>query len=175
MTLLEHLKSRRLDVSLYPSLVVDEDSYTTTFPLWNLSGKLVGMHTYKAKEAPNQGGNPREARYFTLIPTEANRATAFGVDLLDPKQRVVFLVEGVFDAAPLHARGVNALAVFGNNPKHLRSWLSTLNYTTVALVEGDKAGKKLANTADLAVYLPDGEDPGSMSDEWFDELVIHLT
>lgn len=31
MTLLEHLKSRRLDVSLYPSLVVDEDSYTTTF------------------------------------------------------------------------------------------------------------------------------------------------
>lgn len=171
MDMYKYLKARRLDVSLYPSITVDSTIKTVTFPLWSLTGRFVGMQAHKPLAGGFQREKPSEARYFTLLPDPASRLTAFGVDLLDSTQKVLFLAEGVFDVSPLHCRGINALAVLSNNPKHLKSWLHSLGYFLVALVEDDAAGKKLANIAHEAIYLEDGKDPGDMPDVWFDSLV----
>ena len=175
--LLEHLKQRSLTPSLYSGLWLDEEESVTTFGLWNLSGSLVGFQQYKHLASKERCENPRDMRYFTIAgkTDKYSKLLAFGVDLLDSNQKVLFLAEGDFDVVPLHNRNVNALATLNNNPKHLASWLRTLGYYLVALCEGDEAGQKLANVADEAVYLPEGKDPAEMSAEWFDELVQKYT
>ncbi len=135
------------------------------FPLYTLTGQLVGFQRYNPNGCKKSQENPK---YFTLV---KNKNTAYGVHLLDTRKRVCFLVEGVFDAMPLHNLKANALAVLSNNPTNLKSWLNSLGYYLVALCEGDKAGRKLAALADTAVFLPDGRDPGDMPNEWFEELV----
>lgn len=171
--LLKHLKSRGLNPNLYSGLWLDDKENTVTFGLWNLSGSLVGIQQYKHLAGKERCKNPRDMRYFTVAGKvdKYSKLVAFGVDLLSNKQKVLFLVEGVFDAVPLHNKGVNALATLTNNPKHLASWLRSLGYYLVALCEGDNAGKKLAGVADEAVYLPEGKDPADMPEEWFDELI----
>lgn len=171
--LTKHLKDRCFDVSKYSAVWLNNKENVVTFGLWNLSGSLVGFQQYRPLATKERYENPSDMRYFT-IGSKVGKTTqllAFGVELLDRKQRVLFLVEGVFDAVPLHNRNVNALATLSNNPKHLSSWLKTLGYYLVALCEGDKAGKKLAAVADEAVYLPEGKDPADMSSEWFDRLI----
>lgn len=166
-----YLQKRRLDPYAYPSMSVDHFTQTVTFPLWNLNGEMVGFQAHKPLKQGMQRGKPSEARYHTIIPTKAKRQTAFGVDLLDSSKKVLFVAEGIFDVAPLHARKANALALLSNDPKHLRRWLRSLGYIIVALVEGDKAGKKMAKVGHKVEWLPEGKDPADMSDSWFDELV----
>lgn len=174
MPLEAYLASRRFNAYLY-NATLDHDSMCLTVPLWNLSGQRVGFQQHKPLASAMQRVDPKEAKYYTRLRRSDAKGkawlTAFGLELLDPKQRVVFLAEGMFDVCPLHNRGVNALATLCNNPKHLKSWLRSMNYVYVALAEGDKAGKKLASMGDFVEYLPEGKDPGDMPEEWFDALV----
>ena len=168
-----HLESRRLNTSLYSGVWLSEEQEVATFGMWNLSGQLVGFQQYKPLEDKTRKSKPSDMRYFTIAGKGGvgSKLLAFGVELLDTTQNNLFIVEGIFDAAPLHNRGVNALAVMTNNPVHLKSWLNSLGYNIIALCEGDKAGRKLAKFADEAIYLPTGKDPADMSDEWFDNIV----
>jgi len=174
--IVEHLKQRRLTPGLYSGVWLNEHEDICTFGLWNLSGQLVGFQQYRPLALKKINGRPSEAKYFTLLSKVDGKAKlgVFGLDTLDPLNRIVFLVEGIFDAAPLHQKGANALATLTNNPKHLASWLKSLGYWTVALCEGDNAGKKLATVADEAIFLPEGLDPGDMPDSWFDQLLVAL-
>ncbi|MEQ6344483.1 MULTISPECIES: toprim domain-containing protein [Vibrio] len=144
------------------------------FRLWSLTGRLVGYQQYRPFAPKHTAPDHRkQARYFTYVSKEhmATSLAAFGVEQLDLKQRVLFLAEGVFDVVPLHRLGVNALAVLGNNPKHLKEWLNTLPFHVVALCDGDEAGQTLARFAHQTVSLPSGKDPGDMSDEWFKSML----
>jgi hypothetical protein len=173
-SLVEHLSERRLTPELYSNVQLDEASKVATFPLWNLSGQMVGFQQYRP-EAPKTGLEKRnEQRYFTILSKGFGRTSAlscFGVDLLNPSSRVIFLAEGIFDVSPLHQKGANALAVLANNPKPLKGWLRSLGYHLVSLCEGDKAGLKLASLAHESVFLPDGQDPADQHNAWFDHLI----
>lgn len=168
-----HLEGRRLNKSLYSGVWLSEDRKVATFGLWNLSGQLIGFQQYKPLEDKTRKPKPSDMRYFTIAGKEGggSKLLAFGIELLDTTQNNLFIVEGIFDVAPLHNRGVNALAVMTNNPVHLKSWLNSLGYNIIALCKGDKAGRKLAKFADEAIYLPTGKDLADMSDEWFDNIV----
>ena len=174
MLLSEHLAQRRLLPELYSNASVDEESGVATFALWSMTGQMVGFQQYRPG-APKSGlEKARDQRYFTFLRKEGEKHTAlsaFGVELLDRKQRVLFMAEGVFDVSPLHQRGVNALDVLTINPKPLKGWLRSMGYYLVSLCEGDKAGRKLAGLADESVFLPEETDPAEQSDEWFDNLV----
>lgn len=150
---------RDLDVTKYSGVSIHDDVYT--FPLWNLSGQLVGYQQYRPDAGKERLPNPRDMRYFTYLPKSTN--TAWGLETLDPKKRVLFLVEGVFDAVKLHNAGFNALALLTNNPKPLKPWLHSLGYYLISVCEGDEAGKKLATVGHEAIYLPEGFDVGDMS------------
>jgi hypothetical protein len=175
--LTSHLKERSLNTELYSGVWLDDENSTVTLGLWNLSGQLVGFQQYKPLAGKGRCEDPSDMRYFSIAGKvgKHSKLLAFGVELLDRRQRVLFLTEGVFDAVPFHNRKINALATMTNNPKHLKSWLMSLGYHLVALCDGDSAGQKLANVAHEAVYLPEGKDPGDMPGEWFDNVIRKYT
>lgn len=172
--MLEHLKSRRLDVTRYSAVWVDEESKAVTFGLWNLSGKLVGIQQYRPDGSKAIRQNPKECKYFTRAGSVDchKHIMAFGVELLDPLQAILFVAEGIFDIAPLHNRGINALALLKSScDESTVEWLHSLGYFVVALCDGDKGGERLAPAAHMAITLPEGKDPADMPEEWFDDLV----
>lgn len=167
--MLDHLLKRHMNIGLYSGAYVDEAS--ATFALWNLSGQMVGYQTYRPDKPKLRGRNfdPMEMRYYTYISRYGGAdpaTTAWGLETLywpGP----TYLCEGIFDACRLHSHGFSALAMLGSNPVHLASWLRTLPYELVSVVQGDEAGKKLAKFGDKAVYLPPGRDVGDLSETEF--------
>jgi DNA primase len=149
--------------------MLDETERVVTFYLWNLSGQLVGYQQYRPEGAKVGQKNPKEAKYFTYRkqPTLA----LWGLESLHLSPDVVFLTEGVFDAARLTEKGYSALAVLSNDPsRDLANWLSMLNRKVVAVCDNDKAGKRLAKFGDVAVFT-DEKDLGDSTEEFVNELL----
>jgi len=167
-TLVHHLKSRHCDLTLHRPWL-DEENNVATFPLWNLSGQMVGYQQYRPDASKTQNNDPKLGRYFTLRkqPTLA----LFGVESLHLTPKVVFLTEGVFDACRLTERGVSALAVLSCDVnREYRGWLRALNRRVVAVCDNDEAGRKLAKFGDEAVFMAE-KDLGDSSDEEVTELL----
>ena len=167
-TVTEHLRDRHLDLELHRP-VVDEVNRVATFYLYNLSGQLVGFQQYRPEGEKKRQNHAREGRYYTYRkqPTLA----FWGVESLHLSPNVVFLTEGVFDAARLTEQGYSALAVLSNNPSpDLRNWLTMLNRKVVAVCDNDDAGRKLAKFGDCCVFTTD-KDLGDSSDEYVKNLL----
>ena len=149
--------------------MLDETEGVATFYLWNLSGQLVGYQQYRPEGEKKPNNNPKQGKYFTYRkqPTLA----VWGVESLHLTPHVVFVCEGVFDAARLTEKGYSALAVLSNNTGwDLRNWLTMLNRKVVAVCDNDDAGRKLAKFGDVAVFCED-HDLGDSTDEFVNELV----
>lgn len=160
--MLAHLRSRHLDLDLHRPMV-DEVERVATFFLWNLSGQLVGYQQYRPEGEKRPNNDPKSGKYFTYRKQPTH--TVWGVESLHLTPHVVFVTEGLFDAARLTERGYSALAVLSNNPsRDLRNWLMCLNRRVVAVCDNDKAGRMLAKFGDVAVYTQD-KDLGDSSDE----------
>jgi DNA primase len=167
-TVTEHLKDRHLNLELHRPMV-DEVERVATFFLYNLSGQVVGCQQYRPEGEKKLNNNPKEGKYFTYRkqPTLA----VWGVESLHLTPDVVFVCEGLFDAARLTNKGVSALAVLSNNPSpDLHNWLTMLNRKVVAVCDNDNAGRKLAKFGDFVVYCED-HDLGDSSDEFVTNLV----
>jgi DNA primase len=130
-----------------PALYSYHKCYKTTkitFLLYNLSGQIVGYQHYRPNIS-DKGvkNNPKLGRYFTKIPK--NRIGVFGLEVLNPNDPIIYIVEGVFKAAVLHRLGFNAIAVLTANPTPLTGWFKALGgrYTLIAIGDGDKAGAEL--------------------------------
>lgn len=166
--LAQHLKRRHLDVTLH-NPVLDDVERVATFYLWNLSGQLVGYQQYRPEGIKKPQNNPKEGKYFTYrkMPT----LSVWGVESLYLTPHVLFLTEGVFDAARLTERGVSAVAALSNNPTaDFRNWLSCLNRRVVAVCDNDDAGRRLAKFGDVAVYTEE-HDLGDSSEEYVTQLM----
>ena len=149
--------------------MLDEAEQVATFYLWNLSGQLVGYQQYRPNGEKKAQNSPREGKYFTYKkqPTVA----VWGVESLHLTPDVVFLTEGLFDAARLTERGFSALAVLSNNPTaDLANWLACLNRKVVAVCDNDAAGQKLAKFGDCCVFTTD-KDLGDSTDEFVTNLL----
>jgi hypothetical protein len=149
--------------------MLDDVERVATFYLWNLSGQLVGYQQYRPDGEKKPNNNPKEGKYFTY--RKQPTLTVWGVESLHLTPNVVFVCEGLFDAARLTERGVSALAVLSNNPTpDLRNWLTCLNRKVVAVCDNDTAGRKLAKFGDVAVFCED-HDLGDSSDEYVTNLL----
>lgn len=170
-TLKEHLKRRHLDLDLHRP-VIDEENRVATFFLWNLSGQLCGYQQYRPEGEKKPQNNPKEGKYFThrKMPTLA----VWGVETLYLTPDVLFLTEGIFDAARLTEKGVSAIAALTNNPTaDLKNWLECLNRKVVAVCDNDAAGKRLAKFGDCVVFTTD-HDLGDSSDEFVTNLIAQF-
>lgn len=171
MNLVEHLKSRHLDLELHRP-VLDHENSVVTFYLYNLSGNLVGFQQYRPLGTKTRQNNTREGRYFTY--RKQPTITVFGVESLDLSPHVVFLTEGVFDAARLTQLGYSALATLSNDPNlDLRNFLYMLNRTTVAVCDNDPAGRRLAKFGQHAVFTEE-KDLGDSSPEFVQSLLTRF-
>ena len=104
-TVLEHLKDRHVDLELHRP-AIDEVERVATFYLYNLSNQFVGYQQYRPDANKTKNNHPKLARYFTYRkqPTLA----VWGLESLHLTPHVVFLTEGIFDAARLTERGYSA-------------------------------------------------------------------
>jgi hypothetical protein len=165
MTVHQHLLSRHLDTALHHVWVAEELG-CATFPLWNLSGKLLGYQRYRPGASKALNNDPREGRYFTRV-VEGNTAV-WGLESWS-LSNTLFLVEGLFDAARLTSRGYSAVAVFSNEPSHnAREWLyaACSNRRLVAVCDNDAPGLKLARFGHVAHVMEDGKDLGDANDSY---------
>ena len=171
--LVEHLIERHVQFDRYPGLFIGEED--ATFLFYNLSGQIIGYQRYNPL-GDKKGRNLENGKYYNYQ-THINdvRTTAmlgvWGLETYDYRYDLLFLVEGVFDAVRLHNLELPAIACLTNNPKHLRNWLLCLDRKIIAVCEDDKAGKKLANSADGAIMLSNGKDLGELTDDEVEEKV----
>ena len=169
-TLVEHLKNRHLDLELHRP-VLDFENDVATFYLWNLSGKFCGYQQYRRFGEKKPQNNPKEGKYFTYH--KQPTLSVWGVESLYLTPNVVFLTEGVFDAARLTNRGYSALATLSNNPTmDLRNWLRMLNRKVVAVCDADASGSKLAKFGDTHEVVQGAKDLGDASNEYVDYLTL---
>jgi hypothetical protein len=166
--LTKKLLSRSLNPEDY-NVLLDEENQVATFLLYGLTGKLLGYQQYRPlADKKGQGKyDPRELRYFTYLTKagpNADSVAVFGTDRFNWKNRVVYLVEGVFDACKLHNLGQNAFAVLCNNPVQMRAFLRALGMKVVGVLDGDAAGSALAKLCDEVFVCPAGRDPGDMTE-----------
>ena len=176
----KHLEKRHLDISKYPSLYISEEHGKAYFWLYNLSGMIIGYQCY-TPSLPKRGHHleDHERRYCTRM-TKVDGSimlTAFGLDILDPSKRDIFVVEGIFDACRIHSLGLNALAVLCSDIDFLSDFLKSLGYRLIPVCEGDEAGAKLSKLATHkeTIYLKEGYDLGDLTEkEVFDIFSKYL-
>lgn len=168
MTLEEHLKARHIDFVLHRP-IIDADNDVATFLLWNLSGKLIGFQQYRRHGVKKAQNDPKLGRYFSY--RDKTTVAVWGVESLHLTPNIVFVVEGLFDAARLTERGVSAIALLMSPPQHgVKEWLSLLNRRVIVVCDNDDAGKSLAKLSKDVVVCTD-KDLGDSSDEFVDSLV----
>jgi len=168
MDLTQHLKDRHVNLDSHRFLL-DEEAQVATALLYNLSGQICGYQQYRPLVGKTRRNDPKEGRYYTYK-TEGTLAV-FGVESLHLTPHLVFLVEGMFDAARLCSRGFSALAVLSNNPtQDLKGWLKCLNRKVVALCDDDAPGLKLAAFGHEAVVMK-SHDVGDSTEAELDELL----
>jgi hypothetical protein len=168
MNVTQHLKDRHVNLDLHRFLV-DEEEKVACVLMYNLSDQIVGYQQYRPLADKTKKNSPRDGRYYTY--KREGTVVVFGVESLHLTPHLVFLTEGVFDAARLISRGFSALAVLTNNPTpDLQNWLTTLNRKVVAVCDNDKAGLALAKFGHEAVFLTT-KDVGDSTEEELDELL----
>lgn len=170
MTVLENLKSRYFDISIHTAWV-DEQEGVATFPLWNLTGQMVGYQQYRPSATKKKDNHPRESRYFTH-----RKDRVVGVWGLESWKfsNTLFITEGVFDATRITALGYSAIATLSNDvDSSLARWLWTAGKTRsiVAVCDNDAAGRRLAKCAARNHVVLGYKDLGEASDEYVQNLL----
>ena len=175
-TLKQHLKLRHLDTRLH-GVWIDEFERVATFPLWNLSGQLSGFQQYRPGSSKDKK-NDITGRYYTfrgdkLLPRKCKTVSVWGLESWHLSD-VLFVTEGVFDAARLTESGISAVALLANNPCiDTRNWLEIVgrNRKVVSVCDSDSAGRYLATVSPYTHKVEEFNDLGDASDEYVQDLV----
>lgn len=167
-TVRQHLISRHIDFALHRP-IIDDNERVATFFLWNLSGGIVGYQQYRPDAGKEKRNNPKEGRYFTFHPKKT--IAVWGLESLHLTPNILFVTEGIFDAARITERGVSAIAVLSNDPtNYVKTWINCLSRKVIAVCDDDAAGRKLAKLGDESIVLS-GHDLGDATDEEVTELI----
>lgn len=143
--MLQHLKSRKLNIERYFNISYDCDS--VTFPLYSVTKNLIGYQRY----TPNAEKKKRnEGKYYTHF--SSGNYGFWGTETLEYKGPI-FLCEGIFKSCSLHNFDLCSLAVLGNDPKQIVSQLKLLGREIITVPDPDKAGNKLKKFGHLNIDL----------------------
>lgn len=171
-TLESHLKRRRMEVDRYTSVHLDEDRRIISFLVWNLSGQLVGFQKYRPDADKLLKNSEDVGRYYTYFTAgEKQRMIGvWGLESFNYRDDILCFTEGVFDAAQLHRFNIPAVAVFSNNPKQLRPWLTILPRKLIGFRDNDVAGKQLEKYMDECIVMTE-KDLGDSTDEDIEQIL----
>jgi hypothetical protein len=141
-----------------------------TFPLWNLSGQLVGYQQYRPHASKDEKNDPREGRYFTRV--KDRRIGVWGLESWNFSD-TLFITEGIFDACRLTRLGVSAIASLSNDvAPNVAQWLWTVgkSRSVVAVCDNDRAGRRLAKYASVYHIVGHG-DLGDATEDYVKKLI----
>lgn len=134
--MLEHLKARGMNCSLYPFMGMDDE--VACFPMYDLHSVMTGVYYYRPtgqKEAPN---DPRVGKYFSRV--SAGKLCLFGLESLS-FSKPIYLTGGLFKAATLHRLGYTAFNASLASYKFLLPQLEALNRPFLAVGDNDDEGE----------------------------------
>lgn len=134
MNMMEHLRSRKCELALYPG--VGYDSECVAFPMHDFSGKRTGTVFYRP-DGPKRVQNNEKGKYYTYI--SKGESGIFGIQSIDYTPYIL-LVSGVFKATALHILGHTALHVSSIKPHDLRNNLELLRRPYYAIGDNDSEG-----------------------------------
>jgi hypothetical protein len=170
MNTLSHLHSRYLDTSLH-RVWVDEDNSLATFPLWNLSGQLLGYQQYRPNADKKIKNDPREGRYFTRL--KEGKIRVWGLESFYCSN-TLFVTEGIFDAARLSYFGYAAVATLSYTVgPSTAQWLKILRSSrhTVAICDSDPSGRLLSKYCSEHFIVEGYKDLGECPQDYVVELL----
>lgn len=156
MMIKEHLQSRYLDMNLH-SVWIDETEGVATFPLWNLSGKIIGYQQYRPNADKQKKNHPKMGRYFTYLKDKV--VGVWGLESWN-FSKTLYVTEGVFDACRLTRYGYSAIATLSNDiSPSLEAWMWIVrqNRFVVAVCDNDVAGQRLAKFGHSAYFVQNGD------------------
>lgn len=132
----DHLRERHLDLNLYSGVMVYDD--VVIFPLWNLSGMMVGYQQYRPDADKEAKNDPRDGRYFTSVHgTKYTRPhVLWGLDSFHYRNDVLVITEGIFDACRLHNERIPAVALLTSSYKHHVNWLTSIGRKIYKVEDG---------------------------------------
>lgn len=167
-SLVDHLHSRHLDLNRH-EVWLSEEEYCCTFPLYSVLGQMVGYHQYRPNMPKEVDNNPRDSKYFTFWNKRV--WVPWGLELLNPSTKTVFITEGVFDACRLTKHGFVALATLTNSPpKDFKNFLSFYSAKKVVILDNDPAGMELKQLGEEYEIPPEG-DLGSSPESFVNYLI----
>lgn len=163
----KHLEERgfREDAFLW----IDYEAEVVVFPIYTIDGRLIGFENYNWRVTDKTIRNKPSGRYFKFI-TEPEHAV-YGLYYITDFTKPLYVVEGAWDAERVRCTGRNCIAVLQNNPVRLKDFFASLNCVTVSICDGDDAGKMLAKSTDLSMFLDDDSDPNDISVSELDEML----
>lgn len=168
-----HLRDRHMNLDLHR--VILSDSGIATVLLYNLSGQMVGYQRYNPafpSAFPGDGkqSNLRDRRYYNYV--ASGKIGVFGLESFSLDVPCVFVVEGVFDACRLTARGACAVAMLTNTPSSsMKNFLDCLGKPLIAVCDNDPSGRKMRRMGHHHETVQGGKDLGDCSEDFVDHLI----
>jgi len=156
---------------------LDENENVAYFPLYNLSGRLVGYQRYnptgvKGKDSYKELDENK--KYYTYVIRENTDRNVpyiamFGLHTLKRHKNYIFVVEGIFDAVKIMKLGEPVIAVLANKPKPLRNFFFCLQKITIGILD---AGETNNPVCDICFSVPNSyKDVGEMPQEKVNEFI----
>jgi hypothetical protein len=170
MNTLSHLHSRYLDTSLH-RVWVDEDNSLATFPLWNLSGQLLGYQQYRPNADKKIKNDPREGRYFTRL--KEGKIGVWGLESFYCSN-TLFVTEGIFDAARLSYFGYAAVALLSYDiGVSTALWLKVVRSyrRVVAVCDSDTSGRRLSKHGSAYCIVEGYKDLGEAPEAYVQDII----
>lgn len=177
-----HLLKRGVDPNRI-HLLVDKETNTATFLIFNLSGKLIGYQQYNPVGSKSFRQTPDEkykdlAKYWTYVTKgERNKReiAVWGLDTYDWSKEL-FVTEGIFDAAKIHNTGFAAIATLSNDPEPVKEWFRIIGKQKriIGILDNDEsnAGDALRKYCAESYKTPDPyKDLGDMPQEEVDSFI----
>lgn len=137
----KHLQERFMDTSIHECWI-DYNENIATFPLWNLSGQLIGYTVYRPLSEKKKC-NDAKGRYYTYRIKEF--ISVWGLESWK-FSNTLFLTEDIFDACRLTHHGYSAIAVLSNGVNtNTKKWLKIVKNIRpiVVICDNDNSGDGL--------------------------------
>lgn len=170
MNITEHLSQRYFNINKHQVWLNYEES-CAVFPLWNLTGRLVGYQNYRPLNPKEPNNDPHSGRYYTH--RNKDEIAVWGLESWN-FSNTLFLTEGIFDACRLTNHNTSAIALLSNNPNDAtKRWLWTIRQMRpiFAVCDSGQSGKKLVNLGHKSYTMSTFKDLGDSSEEFVTDLI----
>ena len=150
----QHLLERHIDFAA-SGVWCDSENHVAYFPLWTINGQMIGYQKYSPLESKKKHNTGKYYTYTTFSQEKGQRkfnhtVPVWGLESLMDHHKVLYVTEGIFDAARLIEYGAAAIAILGKGDNtSIKNYLSILKGSKRIVFILDPDQKKPAINAEF--------------------------